>query len=224
MFDPLPRDALDSLGLRFGTDKASATHDYLRFYEFFLAPLREHEFTLLELGVGPPHNMGKSLLMWHEYFPKAMIVGVDNRPETRSVEEGRISIEIGNLARVDFISYLASTYRPAVVIDDASHLWAHQVLALENLFWALLPGGIYILEDINTSFGDLAARYGVGQYVDTYSYVSVLACLVCGRANPHPSFERLPPSAMQQALATEIDVVSIYRHSAVFMKKTGDTT
>ena len=51
--------ALNAIGLQHNTDKSSRKHDYLRFYEFFLAPFKDQEFVLLELGVGTPENKGK---------------------------------------------------------------------------------------------------------------------------------------------------------------------
>ena len=58
MREYFPRGELDALASQYGTDKASDRHDYMRFYEFFLRPFKNDEFTLLELGVGPEKNKG----------------------------------------------------------------------------------------------------------------------------------------------------------------------
>jgi hypothetical protein len=39
-----------------------------------------------------------------------------------------------------------------LIVDDGSHLTSHQIKSLELLRPKLKPGGIYILEDIHTSF------------------------------------------------------------------------
>src|SRR5262249_15277228 len=39
-----------------------------------------------------------------------------------------------------------------IIIDDGSHLSAHQVCAFETLIGALNSGGLYIIEDVQTSF------------------------------------------------------------------------
>jgi hypothetical protein len=57
--------SLDGLGLKHKTDKASVLHNFLHFYEHFLAPMRLAPITLLEIGV---YN-GGSVKMWEEYFP-----------------------------------------------------------------------------------------------------------------------------------------------------------
>ena len=42
--------------------------------------------------------------------------------------------------------------KPTIVVDDASHIWSHQINALCEIFPILPHGGIYILEDIHTSY------------------------------------------------------------------------
>ena len=37
-----------------------------------------------------------------------------------------------------------------VVVDDGSHLPSHQLLTLETLWPSLAPGGLYIVEDVET--------------------------------------------------------------------------
>ena len=215
------RAALDEIGLRFGTDKASQSHDFLRHYEFFLQHFRDQKFTLLELGVGPVKNIGKSLMMWREFFPRATIVGVDDKPIAKTVEGERISVEIGDLGQVEFLKQLAEKYKPLVIIDDASHLWSHQIMALEMLFPSLLPNGCYIVEDLHTSYGELATKYGQGQYQNAVTYLTTLSTLVCGAGRgSHESYANLRPSPMQMAIAEHTDTFTFCRHTAILTKRT----
>ena len=161
---------LNALGVKYGTDKASIKHDYLRFYETFFAPFRNEAFNFLELGVGPAHNKGKSLLTFRDYFPRAHIIGVDIRDDARDVAAERISIEVGDCSSRGFLLALAQKYTPHIIIDDASHLWSHQILALETLLPELAAGGLYVVEDIHTSYSPLAAAYG-DNAIDTASYL-----------------------------------------------------
>ena len=39
-----------------------------------------------------------------------------------------------------------------VIVDDGSHVSAHVILSFETLYPSLKPGGIYIVEDIGTSY------------------------------------------------------------------------
>src|SRR5215207_9797134 len=70
------KPSLDSLGLKYQTDKASSFHNYLVHYDELLESMRQEHIDILEIGV----YAGSSIRMWHEYFPAARIVGVDVNP------------------------------------------------------------------------------------------------------------------------------------------------
>ena len=70
--DQLP-PSLDSIGSRFGTDKASRGHDYLAVYEPLLRELRHTNVRLLEVGV----LFGASLSMWRTYSPRDTLIGAE---------------------------------------------------------------------------------------------------------------------------------------------------
>lgn len=147
-----PAGDMNDLAIKYKTDKSSEHHDYMRLYEFMLSPLRNEEFTLLELGVGIPSREAPSLRVWRDYFPKAQIVGVDIREVSKNFEGERISIEIGDCSDPQFLTDVFNKYEPHVIIDDASHMWSHQILGLRTLLPLLPPGGIYFIEDLQTSF------------------------------------------------------------------------
>lgn len=169
---------LDRLGLKHGTDKSSTVHGYLSFYETFLSRYRDKEFVLLEIGV----YKGQSIRMWKDYFPLAKIIGVDIDEKCKSFASDRISIEIGDQGNPEFLMYLARTYQPAICCDDGCHIWSHQIKTLQYVYPALQPGGIYILEDIHTSFGDYRKTYSQGSTVSAYDYINGLIAGVVGGA------------------------------------------
>lgn len=39
-----------------------------------------------------------------------------------------------------------------VVIDDGGHLWGQQLVSLIHLWPAVAPGGLYVVEDLHTSY------------------------------------------------------------------------
>ncbi|EIC22609.1 SAM-dependent methyltransferase [Thiorhodovibrio frisius] len=213
--------SLDDLGRKHKTDKSSKSHNYLAFYELFFSKFREDKFSLLELGVGPKQKKGKSLLVWMDYFAEAHIVGVDLRPDTLECQSSRVTIEIGNSGDLDFLLLLAKKY-PAnrIIIDDASHKWAHQILAFEVLFKTVEKGGCYIVEDIHTSFSPLRENENyANSYEDAYTYFSTINFLVCGGGRHHPSFELSKPTPMQRQMAKDIESVSIYKSTILINKK-----
>ncbi len=150
------RATLDEIGLKYRTDKSSSHHNYLSFYESFMAPLRDAPITLLEIGV----YQGASLKTWREYFTRAKIIGVDIQPNCKQFESDRIKIELADQSNLEHLARLATTYGPFdLIIEDGSHMWEHQITSLRSLFPFLRNGGHYVAEDLQTNYGVMQAKY-----------------------------------------------------------------
>ena len=147
--------SMDAIGIKVGTDKSRLVQDYLRQYERLMQPFVGRPITILEIGV---HN-GASLSLWRDYFPQATIIAVDIEPSVKRFERENVTIEIGSQYDGAFLSSLASRYAPDIIIDDGSHIDAHQIFSFEHLFGCLKPGGLYVVEDIMRSPEAEAAKY-----------------------------------------------------------------
>ena len=148
--------SLDLIGIRVGTNKSRLYQNYLMHYERMMERFRDRPITLLEIGV----DKGASLRLWETYFPLASIVAVDIEPKTQRFAHGRVVVEIGSQFDGDFLSKIAGKYCPDIIIDDGSHIDEHQIFSFRNLFHAVNPGGLYIVEDIrHTTRSDSAADY-----------------------------------------------------------------
>lgn len=149
-----PRD-LGDLAIRFGTDKWGAWHWYTRHYDQHFAPLRHDALKLLEIGIGgyaDPAAGGGSLRMWKNYFPRALVYGMDIYDKT-GIEESRIQTVVGSQADPEFLSRFAEENGPFdIVIDDGSHLNEHVLISFEALFPHVRPGGWYVIEDTQTAY------------------------------------------------------------------------
>ena len=184
--------SLNEIGLAQMTDKASNIHDYLSFYERRLGHLREQAFTLIEIGV----FKGGSVRTWGEFFPRARIVGLDVDPACQEYEGGNVAIRIGDASDLGFLFSVVEEFgRPTVAIDDGSHRWDHQILSLQTLFPLLVPGGYFVLEDLDTSFNEhlKQARFEGVSGVSAFDYLSLLAARVVahnafGDAKPYDLF------------------------------------
>lgn len=209
--------ALNEAGKRTGTDKTDETHNYLNKYEFFLHPWKDRDFTLLELGI----FKGASLKMWHSYFTKARVVGVDFDESCAQYAEDRVEVVIADLSLNETLEDLKK-YKPEIIIDDASHIWSHQIKAICAL-WDVLPhGGVYILEDLETSF----SVYRFGNYDDAtvsgYQFLQAVSTVVT-------SGERMDASALSrdlallqneiETIAAEVEMISFIHGSCILVKK-----
>lgn len=202
--------ALDDLGLYELTDKCSQDHNYLDKYEFFLRQLRGEKFTLLELGVFE----GGSERMWKAYFPQAQIVGVDINPECKKFAEERIDIRIADLGNPEVLEGLKAL-RPQVIIDDASHLWSHQILALMTLFPVLPSGGVYILEDMETSLNPELYPGFADAPMDAYDVCERIARVAAGKK---PCCEGLLAEQITE-IGMNTELVVTMKGSCIFIKR-----
>ncbi|MDR2032868.1 MAG: hypothetical protein LBP86_11640 [Azoarcus sp.] len=109
--------------------------------------------TLLEIGV----QNGGSLEIWEKYLPPGSeIHGLDINPKCLELDFGghpRIHFHHGNAADADTVNRLFAGRKFDIVVDDGSHMCADVIAAFIHLFKKLNPAGIYIVEDLHTSFG-----------------------------------------------------------------------
>lgn len=125
-------------------------HHYFDIYHSHFRRFRGQAVTVLEIGV----SHGGSLQMWKWYFGEsARIVGLDRDPRCKRVEEEQISVFIGDQSDGDFLRNLSATIGAIdIVIDDGGHTMRQQVTAFQALFPAVSERGIYLVEDLHTSY------------------------------------------------------------------------
>ena len=141
-------------GIKYATDKLTV-HGYERFYDFFLLPFKNRDFNFFEIGV----DAGRSLKMWNDYFTKAKIYGMDIEHEYKH-EKGIIFK--GDQSKIKDLNKIIDIIKKSdFIVDDGSHVPEHQLLTFNHLFENLLNyGGIYIIEDIETSYWKKSKLYG----------------------------------------------------------------
>ena len=169
---------LTSLATIHGTDKWG-THWYAVHYEKHFKHLRKKKLKILEIGVGEygdPNAGGASLRMWKSYFPKSQIYSIDIYDKS-SIEEDRIKIFRGSQGDPDFLRDVVKQMGGLdIVIDDGSHRCEDVITSLQTLFPLLAEGGIYAIEDTQTSYwpefgGD---SYDLANSTTTMNFVKTL--------------------------------------------------
>jgi hypothetical protein len=125
------------------------TH-FLDAYDAHFAQYRDTDVNMLEIGV----SMGGSLELWRDYFgPAANICGVDLNPDCARRFDPPNKVRIGSQDDPDFLhSVIAEIGQPDIVLDDGSHVGRHQVGSFAILFPLLKEGGLYVIEDLHTSY------------------------------------------------------------------------
>ena len=145
---------LSRLARLFGTDK-DASHFYCQHYQTHFEALRLKNVNLLEIGIGgydDPRQGGHSLRMWKAYFPNGRINGIDLLDKSAH-EEARIRTFAGSQIDEVFLKrVVAEVGTPDIIIDDGSHRSEHVIASFKILFPLLAPHGIYVVEDLQTSY------------------------------------------------------------------------
>lgn len=202
---------LDELGQLYGTDKTSQGHDYLNFYEQYFGPYRNDSFILAEVGI----FNGASLKMWEDFFPNASIVAFDIVPKKN--EYKHTTIVCGDASDSFLLTEALSSKRPFIFIEDGSHRYSHQIATFETAFSLLQPGGFYVCEDIQTSFGAYRQQGYNDQEPDAITYFSQLAYLVANSSQPdHPYLEGISRNLVN--ISGYIDYI-IFRKDCVLIRK-----
>jgi len=135
------RSLLEELGDKYRCTKM--LHTYL--------PVLHHHFEARRLAVKQVIEIGvqteRSVCMWADYFPNAIIYGVDIDEECKRFESDRVKILIGDQGDAAFLRSLPGDVD--IIIDDGSHIPKHVMLGVEVLFrHKLKRGGLYVVEDM----------------------------------------------------------------------------
>lgn len=123
---------------------------YLEIYDRYFSKFRDTNVVFMEVGV----YQGASLQLWKEYFgPKCKIIGIDINEECLKYRDGQIEIEIGSQESVYFWNYIKNKYPQIdILLDDGGHMMKQQIITFEQMFPHLSKKGIYMCEDIFTSY------------------------------------------------------------------------
>ena len=138
------------------SDKISH-HGYHRFYDRFLQQFSEHnEILMLELG----YEDGYSIDIWKNYFKKVRIHSIDiiDNLENPLVDQFYKVDQNSNKELDNFAQQNQEKYD--FIIDDASHVPTHQWNTFIRFMSILKERGVYIIEDIETSYWGKSEIFG----------------------------------------------------------------
>lgn len=159
-------DEINELEKFYYLNEHNRSEKYMHYFEIYdrhLKKYRDKECVIVEIGV----FQGGSLQMWKQYFgKKAKIVGIDINPDTKQYEDEQIKIEIGSQADREFWKSFKEKYpKVDVLIDDGGHKMNQQIIAFEEMYEHLAEEGVYLCEDLHTSYWE---SYGGGYKKETF--------------------------------------------------------
>lgn len=147
-------ERLTKLANYFGTDKGTTCGDSHRYTEIYQSYFEKYENpVILEIGV----FHGSSIKMINAFYDgqcEIYACDIDSNCENyiRDLPNVHfIQLELGNMESMKNVKSCLGNIKFDMIIEDASHIWEHQMYSLYMYHDMLKENGIYILEDLQTS-------------------------------------------------------------------------
>lgn len=145
---------LNQLAIKYYADKSSEWHDYAVKYEKYFAPHKDSAIRFLEIGLA----MGYSAHMWTDYFSCADLHFIENQQHFIDIYMASnpqrshcyLLDQADEFELLGFIDQSGGDFD--IILDDGGHQMDQQITSFRMLFATLKSGGMYIIEDLATSF------------------------------------------------------------------------
>ena len=154
---------LCDLGAHWGTDKspyntngALHKHPYTAVYDFLFSSVRFNSINIAEIGILD----NKSMKCWRDYFPKAHLYGFEwfddkiqhaKRDNLHDTFYYKMNVEDENSIK-NALESAGKMYN--IVIEDSTHKFEDQIRVANVIYKYILPGGIFVIEDIFRNFDE----------------------------------------------------------------------
>ena len=120
---------------------------YINIYNQYFNAIKDKNLNIFEIGV----ETGESLRMLSDYFNKSNIIGLDIENKEYNID--RVEIFCGDQSDKNILNKIVEKYKTFdVIIDDGSHKNEDVKNSFNYLFPYLKYGGLYIIEDLQTSY------------------------------------------------------------------------
>jgi len=155
--------SLNELSIKYHLDKNihSGCHNYIPGYTQLFEKRKNDIKSMLEIGIGSIENgqmggviqhgykTGNSLKCWSEYFPNAIIYGMDIYNHAELNTDRIITFQADQNKYSDLDNVIKNIPVDLdIIIDDGSHCGEHQVFSFMYLNKCLSETGMYVIEDI----------------------------------------------------------------------------
>ena len=185
---------------------------FIQLYDKYFSPYRDLKINILEIGVAD----GDSLRIWREYFSKANICGIDI--DKKNFEINNTNILQGDQSDHKFLNILVKEYKAFdIIIDDGSHQAKHIIASFNYLFNYLSDNGLYVIEDLQTSY---IPRYGgsrinLKKKKSSMNFIKSLTDSINYEKNNRPFFKKNKFDGLIKSINFHQNIVFIYKGESV---------
>ena len=125
--------------------------NYLEIYDDTFQKFIGKSPNTLEIGV----QNGGGLQIFSKYFINANVYGIDIDPKVCEQKLGKnITTYCFSATDVKRVEENFKNIQFDVIVDDGSHISSEVIAAFQIFFSKLKPGGVYLIEDLHTSYWD----------------------------------------------------------------------
>ena len=159
---------------------------FLEIYSNYFKDYKDKEINILEIGI----DKGESLKIWRKYFTRAKICGIDIIDIKFQIEG--VDLIKANQTDEKALKEICDKYKGFdIIIDDGGHYSKQIVISLNFLFDYLKDNGLYIVEDLQTSyfprFG--GSRLNLKKKTTSMNYLKSMADSINYEHNNKPFFK-----------------------------------
>lgn len=145
---------MDDLALQFDSNRASGKgsnwHNYTKVYAKYFSSLKDEPIKFLEIGIFE----GNGVLLWEHYFKNAELHFIDITYAHVKYFSEKSHYHLANQeSATELLRVMQETGGNFdVIIDDGGHTMSQQFVSFITLFPYVKSGGMYIIEDLHTSY------------------------------------------------------------------------
>lgn len=138
-------------------DRYPYSNHYANFYEKWFSEIRYSATNICEIGILD----GLSLKCYYDYFSNAKILGLDINGDKTHHRNDRIYTDVLDQSKLEDLINFSNKHinQFDILLDDGSHDIEHQQLTFGKLFKTIKSGGLYIIEDMGSSFFTLQVTH-----------------------------------------------------------------
>ena len=214
---------MDKLALAAGLDKSSSFHHYTKVYSQYFKDVRNEPLKFLEIGIGE----GNSAKFFENYFPLADLYFIDNTDEYIKYYSDRSKYFFIDQSDILSLQSFAVEEGPFdIILDDGGHTMTQQINSFLALFPFIKPGGLYIIEDLHTSYWQQFGGSGNCSKADEGTTVGFLKSLVdqvnfCGSVSGCADADKFHPGVetLMTYVRDNIQSIRFYTSVCIIEKK-----
>lgn len=191
---------------------------FIQLYEKYFTCLKDLKINILEIGV----ENGDSLRIWREFFKNANICGIDI--DKKDYKINNVDIQQGDQSNHAFLKSIVDKYKNFdIIIDDGSHQSKHIIKSFDYLFPHLNQSGIYVIEDLQTSYFPRygGSRINLNKKNSSMNFVKSLTDSINYEHNNKPFFKKKNYDGLIKSIHFHQNIAFIYKGESInyFYKK-----